>query len=184
MFNNNEIRAEFEIQPKQNFHYRYPSEMHMTHGVLNGQSEDAYPKVTLNLPANQQNYEFDNKRNYYVLCTLHRYAENNRNIVLSPHLLQHRTMENLNYDVIFERMDEDPVCPTKKYWELRDYVIIRLKKNEYRRSIEKKGEYFNAKGLPLSFDNLLGEINLANAQSLISCGETNVSITVYGFIKF
>lgn len=181
---NNEIHAEFEIQPKQNFHYRYPSEMHMTHGVLNGQKEDSYPKVTLNLPAYQQNDEFGNKRDYYVLCTLHRYAENNRNIVLSPHLLQHKTEEDLNHDVIFQRMQEDPKCPTKKYWELKDYVIIRLKKSEHKTSIERKRESHNAKGLPLSFDNLLGEINLENAQSLNNCAEPNVSITVYGFIKF
>nr|BAA96798.1 sarcophaga-derived Rel/Ankyrin molecule [Sarcophaga peregrina] len=173
----NDFHVEFEIQPKQNFHYRYESEKHMTHGILNGQIDDSYPKVTLNLPANQQNGD------YYVLCTLHRYAENNRKIVLSPHLLQHNTEKNLNYDVIFERMQEDPKCPTKKYWEFKNYVIIRLKKTEYKSSIEKKREFYNAKGLPLSFDNLLGDINLENAQSLADCAQPNVCLGVTIFEK-
>ncbi|TMW52667.1 hypothetical protein DOY81_002246 [Sarcophaga bullata] len=173
---NNEIQAEFEIQPKQNFHYRYPSEMRMTHGVINGQIEDSYPKVILRLPANEQKDKFHNKRDFFVLCTLHRYDKHN--IVLSPHLLQHKGETKLNHNIIFERMNEDPVCPTKKYWELKDYVIIRLKKDEYKNSIEKKREFYNAKGLPLPFDNLLGEINLENTQSLCNCAEPNVCLGV------
>ncbi|XP_065355462.1 uncharacterized protein LOC135949928 [Calliphora vicina] len=174
----NESELRIKIQPKQNFHFRYENEINQqgnTHGVLQGQQKYKYPTIELSLPANKRNSEF------FVLCSLHRFTD----IVpktLSPHLLMRKGVTELNYEFIFEKMKTVEDNPMKRVWELRDCVIVRLTKKEYNNSFTNKRTAYERLQLPsLTFEELLGELNLDDPSDVEDSAKGNVCL---GFTIF
>lgn len=158
-----------EIQPKQNFHFRYESEIERqgnSHGILKGQ-QGRYPKIELRLPEEKKYSEF------FVLCSLHSF-ENTK--ILSPHLLMPNGITELNYGFIFEPMQMAEDNPMKRVFELRDYVIVRLKKAMYNNSFTNKRAAYERLQLPtLVFEELLGPLNLDNPRQVKDSAKLNVS---------
>ncbi|XP_023298577.2 uncharacterized protein LOC111681089 [Lucilia cuprina] len=158
---NNEFlqnNAKVEIEPKQNFHFRYERDINQgkTHGILNGQNED-YPKLKLLLPENGAKDEWGNQRDFYVLCSLHC---NDNNKPLSPHLLMIKGKTAVNYRFIFEKMETSEHNTAERFWKLKDYVIVRLQNKQYKKSLENKQSEFAELGLPFDFKRLLGPLKL------------------------
>ncbi|XP_037812236.1 uncharacterized protein LOC119603996 [Lucilia sericata] len=179
---NNEFlqnNASVEIEPKQNFHFRYESEINQgnTHGILNGQNED-YPKLKLLLPENAAKDEWGNERDIYVLCSLHCYANNKP---LSPHLLMIKGKKAVNYKFIFEKMETSEHNAAERFWKLKEYVIVRLQNKQYKQSLENKQREFGQLGLPLNFERLLGTLTLNDYRSVKDSGNLNVCL---GFTIF
>ncbi|XP_065357426.1 uncharacterized protein LOC135951670 [Calliphora vicina] len=180
--NNNEFlknNPSVEIEPKQNFHFRYESEIEQgnSHGALTGQEGD-HPKIKLRLPENGHLDECGNKRDFFVLCSLHCF-DNNR--TLSPHLLLPKGESKLNYNFIFEKMDVCGDNPGQRVWELRDYVVVRLKNSEYKRSLTNKATAYDSLKLPVDFAKLMGQLDLNNAREVKFSGKLNVCL---GFTIF
>ncbi|XP_073847043.1 uncharacterized protein [Musca autumnalis] len=173
-----------QIQPKNNFRFRYERELERTHGCIKGEdpvdlSEDSsvtklYPKIKLTVPAND-------KREFFVLCSLHAYDEDKINrherLCLSPHLLMRKGVHQLNYAFIFEQMKTVSKDWTARYWELENYIIVRLKVNQYRNSLEQKQSQYQMLGLPLPFEELNDGLDFGNNES----GRLNVCL---GFTIF
>uniref|UniRef100_A0A1I8PNY5 Rel homology dimerisation domain-containing protein n=1 Tax=Stomoxys calcitrans TaxID=35570 RepID=A0A1I8PNY5_STOCA len=188
------------IQPKQNFHFRYLKELENTHGVLIGQQPQSTalqvgktkssiecgcsPTIKLQLPANAHLDDYQNKRDFYVLCSLHSYA-NNEPYSLSPHLLMPKGETEESYGFIFAKMDENPLDPCERTWQLQDYVIVRLKTGNkfenYEKSLLQKKNHYENLQLPMGFDKLMGKVNMGNKESLKSSGGLNVCL---GFTIF
>ncbi|XP_075165677.1 uncharacterized protein LOC142238050 [Haematobia irritans] len=196
------------IQPKQNFHYRYLSELKETHGVITGRPHpgvpnlqpqkqnrsqksvpvDIWPTVTLQLPSEANFDENGNKREFYVLCSLHS-CNGSEAFSLSPFLLMAKGTTEANHNFIFCKMNENE-DPLQRIWELRDYVIVRIetgnKKNSkvfsnYKQSFEKKRSHYNSLKLPMEIDELLGTLDIDKVESLKRSGTLNVCL---GFTVF
>ncbi|XP_065358258.1 uncharacterized protein LOC135952310 [Calliphora vicina] len=190
----NESELCIKIQPKQNFHFRYESDIKKqgnTHGVLQDQQKDKYPTIELSLPANKRNSEF------FVLCSLHRFTDTVPK-TLSPHLLMRKGVTELNYEFIFEKMKTVEDNQMKRVWELRDCVIVRIKSEEktketkktkktkeykeYNNSFTNKKAAYERLQLPsLAFEELLGELNLNDPSEVKDSGILNVCL---GFTIF
>uniref|UniRef100_A0A1I8NRX8 Rel homology dimerisation domain-containing protein n=1 Tax=Stomoxys calcitrans TaxID=35570 RepID=A0A1I8NRX8_STOCA len=188
------------IQPKQNFHFRYLSELKSTHGALIGQQpqsiahqdrtnttplgSDLSPTIRLQLPANAYLDNYQNKRDFYVLCSLHSYA-NNEPYSLSPHLLMPKGETEESYDFIFAKMDENPLDPCERTWQLKDYVIVRLKTGNnfenYEKSLLQKKNHYENLHLPMVFDGLNGNMDMNDKRSVRLSGVLNVCL---GFTIF
>ncbi|XP_073831323.1 nuclear factor NF-kappa-B p110 subunit-like [Musca autumnalis] len=193
-FLNNSLRI--EIQPKQNFHFRYTSELKNTHGCITGQapitltnnncsSAETYPTIHLKLPADANYTDNGTKREFFVLCSLHAYDENkfknNQPLCLSPHLLLRKCERDVNYEFIFEEMKDLPDDVSTRFWELQDYVIVRLKTDQYQQSWQKKQRQYNMLGLPLPFNQLKGDLDVKNSECVKKSGSLNVCL---GFTIF
>lgn len=165
-----------EIQPKQNFHFRYVTDLNSTHGAVKGQQGE-YPRIKLLLPENGLRDDMDNSRDFYVLCTLHAYDENQS---LSPHHLMLKGSnindDNINDDPIFKKMERSESSLTQLNWELKDYVIVREKMNNLQKSLEIKKKYLEDLKLPQDFiATLSGKLDLWNKGQVKNSGICNVS---------
>ncbi|XP_061391369.1 nuclear factor NF-kappa-B p110 subunit-like [Musca vetustissima] len=183
------------VQPKQNFHFRYTSELQNTHGFITGQvpatpttpqnysAAETYPTIHLKLPADGNFDDSGKKREFYVLCSLHAYNMDERDHHwLSVHLLMPKSRRNVSYDFVFEKMSDDCNDATARCWELKDYVIVRLKSEEFEKSWKGKQQQYAALGLPLTFDQLKGDgLDLRDKECVKKSARLNVCL---GFTIF
>uniref|UniRef100_A0A1I8PSE3 Rel homology dimerisation domain-containing protein n=1 Tax=Stomoxys calcitrans TaxID=35570 RepID=A0A1I8PSE3_STOCA len=177
-------------QPKQNFHYRYLSELGENHGVLTGQEQEpgtstTWPEISLKLPSNGY-MEHEHNKIYYVLCSLHSYLDK-RPSALSSHQLMPKG-QVANHNLIFQQMEQKQ---DSWHWKLKDYIIARLKyggttKNKkyqiFRDSLKHKMDYFNNLQLQgLTFDELNCNADINDAKVLEKSVILNVCL---GFTIF
>ncbi|XP_058981676.1 nuclear factor NF-kappa-B p110 subunit-like isoform X2 [Musca domestica] len=180
---------QIQIQPKQNFHFRFESELKNTHGFITGRGEavtngrncsvrDIYPKIQMRLPDSANLNDNGKVRQFFVLCSLHSYNEEKiaekKPLHLSPHLLLPKSKRKIDYAFVFEKMKDCQDDVTGRYWELVDHVIVRSRKknNKYGETLRAKQLKYESLGLPLPFDKLQSDLDLneiTQSAGLIVC---------------
>ncbi|XP_058981686.1 nuclear factor NF-kappa-B p110 subunit [Musca domestica] len=169
---------QIQIQPKQNFHFRFESELKNTHGFITGRVRDIYPKIQMRLPDSANLNDNGKVRQFFVLCSLHSYNEEKiaekKPLHLSPHLLLPKSKRKIDYAFVFEKMKNCQDDVTDRYWELVDHVIVRSgkKNNKYGKTLRAKQLKYESLGLPLPFDKLQGDLDLneiTQSAGLIVC---------------